>query len=124
MVSWRIRELGRTIGIGDIVRKKCQQLKSQDGEEERGEEASNQSTDQHNAVEFVTKENIGSYSIEDVAMPLPGWDIQLPQNQCKCVFLASCHLALPLLLSCDWFILKVERSTSDCYVKKASHWNS
>lgn len=71
MVSWRMRELGRSVAAGDIVTKSKEQVKQQGDGKQREE------------VDFVTDENVGLYSIEDVVMPLPGWDVQLPRNKCK-----------------------------------------
>lgn len=80
IVSWRIRELGRTIRVGDIVRSKREQPGSQN---KKQLEKSKLATEQSAEVEFVTEEKINSYSIEDVVMPLPGWDVQLPKNECE-----------------------------------------
>ena len=78
MVSWRIREQGQSPVIGDIVRKKSTR---QDKEEEK----SQRTTDYNDDVEFITEDNISSYSITDVLLPLPGWDVKLPQNPCEMV---------------------------------------
>ena len=75
MVSWRIREQGQSPVIGDIVRKKSDKKK----------EKSQRTTDYNDDVEFITEDNISSYSITDVLLPLPGWDVKLPQNPCEMV---------------------------------------
>ena len=77
MLSWRIRELGRAPVMGDIVRKKSPRLP------EHEDKRDSQTAGDGNEVEFVTEENICLYSIEDVLLPLPGWDVKLPQNQCE-----------------------------------------
>ena len=79
MASWRVRELGLNVREGDIVTKKRGgQVGQQDSEEGK-----KQLVDGREEVELVTMANINSYSIEDVVLPLPGWDVQLPKNRCE-----------------------------------------
>ena len=100
IVSWRIRELGRTVRVGDVVRSKREQSEPQN-KQQVGK--SKLSAEQSAEVEFVTEENINSYSIEDVVMPIPGWDVQLPKNECE-----YCAFCVPLTLKrnhCCLFVL-------------------
>ena len=89
IVSWRIRELGHTIRVGDVVRSKREQSEPQDMKQV---EKSNLSAEQSAEVEFVTEEN--NYYIEDVVMPIPGWDVQPPKNECE-----YCAFCVPLTLN-------------------------
>ena len=80
MASWRIRELGQTVQIGDIVKKPTsKQSKAGDCGKEEGDEHCDSSDGE---VEFITDDTVSSYSIEDVLLPLPGWDVKLPNNRC------------------------------------------
>ena len=87
IASWRIRELGRTVQIGDIIRqpksKQCKEM-GQCSEEEGGEKHCDGGASE---IEFISEDNISSYSIEDVLLPLPGWNVKLPKNKCKSVVL-------------------------------------
>ena len=87
IASWRIRELGRTVQIGDVVRKprsdKSKKAESGECDGEDGEKCC--SDGGASEVEFVTENNISSYSFDDVLLPLPGWNVKLPNNQCESV---------------------------------------
>ena len=90
IASWRIRELGRTIQIGDIVRKPRSKQASKESESndcgrEDGAEKCCDGGASDSEVEFVTEDNVSSYSIDDVILPLPGWNVKLPNNQCESV---------------------------------------
>jgi tRNA pseudouridine13 synthase len=89
VASWRIRELGRDIQVGDIVRKPRSKQLSKESESESddcgGEDGAEKCCDGGaTEVEFITEANVSSsYSIDDVILPLPGWDIKLPNNKCE-----------------------------------------
>ena len=101
---------------GDIVRKKSRQCGL--GREEDREKFLDHSAE----VEFVNEENIGSYSIEDILLPLPGWDVMLPSNQCECLCILVCMTIFAVYVA--YVMIKVERSISDCSLRKALHWNN
>ena len=90
IASWRIRELGRAVQIGDIVGKPTNKLSKEaepydkHGEEDVEEKCSDDG-DSSSDVEFVNEDNISSYSFKDVLLPLPGWNVKLPKNRCKSV---------------------------------------
>ena len=95
IASWRIRELGRTIQTGDIVRKPRSKQASKESEsnecggEDEAEKCCNGGPGD-SEVEFVTEDNVSSYSIDDVVLPLPGWNVKLPNNQCELVTVDHC----------------------------------
>lgn len=65
LTSWRLRELGPSPVEGDLVLKPS--MKTTKGTE----------------PEFVTSANKNEFSIQDVVLPLPGYDVQLPANGAK-----------------------------------------
>ena len=50
-----------------------------------GEDAGEKRDGGASEVGFVTEDNVSSYSIDDVLLPLPGWGVKLPNNQCELV---------------------------------------
>ena len=89
IASWRIRELGRKIQIGDIVRKpRSKMSKESESDDCGGEDGPEKGCDgsaSDSEVEFVTEDNVNFYSIDDVILPLPGWNVKLPKNKCESV---------------------------------------
>ena len=74
--------------MGDIVRKpRSKQISKESESNECGEDGAEKcdggASDRE--VEFVTEDNVSSYSIDDVVLPLPGWNVKLPNNQCESV---------------------------------------
>lgn len=67
VVSWRIKTYGPKPVPGDLVYKEktasCHNSKSE--------------------VEVITKETLSQYTVHDVLLPLPGFDVRWPENQAK-----------------------------------------
>ena len=61
MASWRAREHGLSPILGDLVSKDVK-------------------TSASASVEYVTEENRTAWTIHDVLLPTPGYDIKLPNN--------------------------------------------
>ncbi|XP_028412402.1 pseudouridylate synthase 7 homolog [Dendronephthya gigantea] len=73
-VSKRIQELGLKVAIGDLV---------------FNETESTSLLDEHvssEPVKFVTSEDINLYTIHDVIMPLPGYDVIYPDHSVKACY--------------------------------------
>ncbi len=72
VVSKRIELFGLQPCIGDLVQaRKSRQQKVTDKKE----------ANENDSVSYVTEENIHSFSIEDVVLPLPGHSVLYPKNQ-------------------------------------------
>lgn len=67
VVSWRLQTHGASPVVGDIVWKDI----SAKGHSSKSE------------VEFLSEETKSNYSIHDILVPLPGFDIKLPSNDTK-----------------------------------------
>jgi tRNA pseudouridine13 synthase len=80
-VSKHIELYGLKPVVGDLVKI---QAKSR-GNKNNNKKGTNDSNLESN-VAFVTEENLNSYSIEDVVLPLPGHSVLYPKNQSKLVF--------------------------------------
>ena len=68
IVSWRLREYGLKPVVGDLVKKGGRGREGWGGDREK-------------AVEYVSEENCSQYTIDDVVLPLPGYDILYPMNK-------------------------------------------
>ncbi|CAD5124880.1 DgyrCDS13133 [Dimorphilus gyrociliatus] len=76
IVSKRVEKFGFAVHVGDLIKDKDGDIKS------------------------ITVENVLDYSIEDVVLPLPGYDIVLPENETSQWYsemLAEDGLSLPAL---------------------------
>ena len=85
IASWRIGELGRTVQVGDLVRKPMSKQSKEADECAEEEDKEKHCDGGASEIDFVTEDNISSYSIEDVLLPLPGWNVKLPNNRCELV---------------------------------------
>ena len=67
VVSWRLQTYGVSPIVGDIVWKS-----NSDGDYNSKSE-----------VEFLSEETKSNFSIHDILLPLPGFDVQFPENDAK-----------------------------------------
>jgi tRNA pseudouridine13 synthase len=65
VVSQRVAEHGMRLMIGDLVKKTSVEGAVKDSSE----------------VDYITSDNVGSFSIHDLLLPLPGFDVLYPKNE-------------------------------------------
>jgi tRNA pseudouridine13 synthase len=95
-VSYRLRELGRILVIGDIVKKHsalyqektqeedCDDLQDEDNTHDNVNNSNNNTNDIfNNNFEYINEDNIMKFNFDDLVMPIVGYEIRYPQNKVK-----------------------------------------
>ena len=96
--SERMKLFGLKLAIGDLVMRRV---------EEKGlTAAATPIRSENKRVVVVDATNIGEYDIADVVLPLPGYDVAYPQNEC----------------TLDWFSLFYWSNLCEIVFKQLLNW--
>lgn len=86
MVSRRIKEFGLKPIVGDLVLLDQSQVDEDDEvdtEQKNSVEVEGERSKNAQQVKILSEEDIEKYSINDVVLPLPGFDVKYPENIVK-----------------------------------------